>query len=253
MGDTPPTIFSENGHNPARLFAGETGFVDQPKGGGGAPYPPYIFCVNGGYPLPLIERGGGVRSSNEKKLSEVSPPQGPSRGTAGASQKGNNAVKATQSFIFVKLNAKNMPFDLSTLAPTLFIASISAAGLVFTAGNVVIGSLNSVIREMETTNCPTVWPNIRELYKLSIDSLKKSQRDLSWQITCSVVVFLACNICILAYWLIDIPELLKIAVTLYIIGLAIMVFIVTIVPDVWKLMVILPLKKTEGLPDFNSR
>jgi hypothetical protein len=136
-----------------------------------------------------------------------------------------------------------MPIDLSIIAPTLFVASISAAGLVFAAGSVVIGSLNSVIREMEMTNCPTEWPDINVIYKLAIESLKKSQRDISWEITINVVIFLACNISILTYWIFDNTDLLKIAIALYVIGLAFMVFIVTIVPDVWKLMMSPPLLK----------
>jgi len=53
------------------------------RGEGVPPTPPYIFCVNGEYPPPLIERGGGLGQVMKRKLSEVSPPQGPSRGTAG--------------------------------------------------------------------------------------------------------------------------------------------------------------------------
>jgi hypothetical protein len=148
------------------------------------------------------------------------------------------------NLFFIKLNPDNMLIDFSTIAPTFFVASISAAGLVFAAGNVVISSLTTIIQRMETVDCPQEWPNINALYKLSIESLKKSQRDISWQITISVVLFLSCNIFVIAYWIFDNMALLfKIAIALYIISLVFMVFIVTMAPDVWKLMNNIPLLK----------
>jgi hypothetical protein len=98
-----------------------------------------------------------------------------------------------------------MSLDFSAVDSTIFIASISAAGLMYTAGSVMRGG---VFRDIEN--------------------------QITTMITFNVIIFLISNFLIMIYWIYNIILILNFAGLLYLFGLILMIYTVIISFIYWR-------------------
>ena len=130
----------------------------------------------------------------------------------------------------------------------LFIASIAAAGLVYTAGALITKAISDSISDYTRSYYYRDFFNLESNYpiKPTPSKLSSFQRGITLLVILNAATFVMTNFLILVYWIYGIGTLLDIVTILYLIGLILLICNVSCLPFIWGMLRM----QSPSLPDI---
>jgi len=141
--------------------------------------------------------------------------------------------------------------ELSSIVSYIFIASVAAAGLVYTAGTLITRSISNAKQMLQTYG--GINESFRTIFERSLfNELVSIQKRNTILMILNVNIFLISNFLVLIYWIFDNDLTLNLAIGLYASGIILMLGTVSTLPIIWSAINAVPPIKVTNFDDFRD-